>query len=744
MPRSCRYRRAGVGAHTISPAGCWQWLPILASMMLSLMTILDPAHAPLAHARELRPPVAQRRPVVAEHHGVRHSDDYGWLRTGKLEQVLQRPEALEKPILAYLEAENAYARNVLAPNGALERQLLTEMRGRLNLAEQSVPEARGPWQYYTHFPAGAQRRLHCRRPRGGGPEQVLLDENALARGRRAFSLNTVAVSPDHALLAYAFDDDGSERNTLKVRDLDTGRDLPDTIVDVRGGSVWSLDGRHLYYVRRDPVQWARTVYRHALGTAVGADELVYEEVAEGFAVEVRPTLSERFMVIEAGDFSTTDVRLVDLADPTRPPQELMERKRGVRYTVTDLGSRLIVATNADGATDGKIAEKQLSAPAAAPLKDIVAYRPGRIIEDVIVFREYLVWLERDRELGSPHIFIRRWSDAQQHALDFGAQPAHVEILAGLEQGTQLLRYTYQTMAQPKQTFEYHMATGQFTLRKVQEVPSGHDPERYVTRRIEAPAQDGTMVPTSLLYRRTARLDGSAPIWLDGYGAYGDRQNLDFGIERLSLVDRGFIYAIAHVRGGSEKGDAWHDAGRLANKHNTFTDYIAVVEQLIRLGLARPGRIVASGASAGGTLVGAAVNMRPDLFGAVYAEVPFVDCLNTLLDRTLPLTEANFSEFGNPIEARGDFLTIQSYAPYENVRTQAYPPMLIVQSLNDARVPYWEAAKWTAKLRRLKSDANPLVLLTKMRGGHGGWSGRFDSLEDYARAYAFALATAGRT
>jgi oligopeptidase B len=745
MPRRCLYDRAGVGAHN-SPRASLQlaWLPILASMMLPSMAILVPAHVPPAHARELRPPAAERRPVVAEHHGVHHSDDYAWLRTAKLDEVLQHPEALERPIMTYLEAENAYARNVLAPNRALQRQLLTEMRGRLRPTEQSVPEARGPWQYYTRYPAGAQRRLHCRRPRGGGPEQVLLDENALARGRRAFSLNAAAVSPDHALLAYALDDDGSERNTLKVRDLGTGRDLQDTIVDVRGGSVWSLDGRHLFYVRRDPVQWGRAVYRHALGTAVAADQLVYEEVEEGFAIEVRKTLSDRFMVVEAGDFSTTDVRLVDLADLTLPPQVLMERKRGVKFAVTDLGNRLIVATNADGATDGKIGEKELSAPAAAPLQDIVPHRPGRIIEDVIVFREYLVWLERDRELGNQHIFIRRWSDGQEHALDFGTEPMHVEILAGLEQGTQLLRYTYQTMAQPKQTFEYHMATGQLTLRKVHEVPSGHDPEGYVTRRIDAPAQDGTMVPASLLYRRNAQLDGSAPIWLEGYGAYGDKQNPDFGIERLSLVDRGFIYAIAHVRGGGEKGDPWHDAGRLANKLNTFTDYIAVVEQLIRLGLARPGRIVASGASAGGTLVGAAVNMRPDLFGAVYAEVPFVDCLNTLLDRTLPLTEASFSEFGNPSVARADFLSIQSYAPYENVRAQIYPPMLIVQSLNDARVPYWEAAKWTAKLRRLKSDANPVVLLTKMRGGHAGGSGRFDSLEDYARAYAFALATMGRT
>jgi oligopeptidase B len=705
------------------------------------VAILATAHVPPAHPAEARPPLAARRPVTFEHHGIQHGDDYAWLRTAKLEQVLERPEALEEPIRAHLEAENAYARTVLASNRALERRLAVEMRARLSDREQSVPEASGPWEYYTRYPSGAQRKLHCRRPREGGPEQVLLDENALARGRRAFSLYATAASPDHKLLAYILDADGSERNTLKVGDLGSGRDLPDTITDVRGGSAWSLDGRHLFYVRRDAVNWARAVYRHALGTPAAADQLVYAEAEEGFAVEAHTTQSRRFMVIEASDFSTTDVRLVDLADPTRPPQALFERKPGVKYAVADLGNRLIVTTNADGATDWKIAERQLSAPVAAPLQDIVPHRPGRIIEEMIAFRDYLVWLERDRELGSQRIVVRRWSDGQEHTLEFGSEPMRVEILAGLEQDTPFLRYTYQTMAQPQQTFDYNMATRERTLRKVREVP-GHDPTRYITRRIDAPAQDRTSVPASLFYRQDTPLDGTAPVWLEGYGAYGDRQYPDFGIERISLVERGFIYAIAHVRGGGEKGDPWHDAGRLANKANTFTDFIAVVEHLIGLGLTRPGRIVASGASAGGTLVGAALNMRPELFGAVYAEVPFVDCLNSLLDRTVPLTEASFSEFGNPIDSPADFLTIRSYAPYENVRAQAYPPVLIVQSVNDARVPYWEAAKWTAKLRRAKRDANPVILLTKMRGGHSGGSGRFDNLEDYARAYAFALAVMG--
>jgi oligopeptidase B len=696
----------------------------------------------LAHhvqAAELpRPPMAKRNPVTLEQHGIRRTDDYAWLRTARPQQVLERPEALEQPIRAHLEAESRYARGALAPNRVLERRLLAEMRGRISLRDESVPEARGPWQYYTRYPSGSQRRVHCRQPRGGGPEQVLLDENVLARGRRAFSVYQAVTSPDHKLLAYAVDVDGSERNTLQVRDLATGRDLPDSIAGVRGGAAWSLDGQFLFYVRHDAVKWGRAVYRHKLGTPAASDQLVYEEAEEGFAVEVRSTPSDRFLVIEAGDFSTTDLRLVDLADPTRPPQEITGRKQGVRYWVAGLGSRLIFATNADGAIDWKIGERDLSAPAGAPLREIVPHIAGRAIEEVIVFRDHLVWLERDRERGSQRILVRRWSDGAEHAIAFGDGPMKVEILAGAEQDTRTLRYTYQSMAQPRQVFDYDMETRQQTLCKVQQVPSGHDPARYVTRRIDAPARDGTMIPVSVLYRKDTPLDGSAPVWLYGYGAYGDKESAEFGVERLSLVERGFIYAIAHVRGGGEKGDAWHDAGRLASKVNTFTDFVAVAEHLVRERLTRVGRIVASAASAGGLLVGAAVNMRPDLFGGVYAEVPFVDCLNTLLDRSLPLTEASFSEFGNPIDSHADFLNIQAYAPYENVRAQAYPPMLIFQSLNDARVPYWEAAKWAAKLRHLKTDHNPVILYVKMRGGHSGGSGRFDSLEDYARAYAFAL------
>ncbi|MGH6816098.1 MAG: S9 family peptidase, partial [Hyphomicrobiaceae bacterium] len=693
--------------------------------------------------RRAAPPRAKRVPVTVRHHGVGLTDDYGWLRTKKLEEVLKGPEALEKAIRRHLDAENRYARKMLDGNRDLERQLLAEMRGRASHHDDTVPDPRGPWEYYTRYDRGAERKLHCRRPRGGGAEQVLLDENVLAQGRREFSLEDTEMSPDHKLFAYSVDEDGSERTVLRIRDVVTGNVLPDVIPDMRESLVWSVDSRWLFYVRRDAVKWARSVYRHKLGTPVAEDRLVYEEAEEGFTVALKSTLSDRFLAIETSDFSTVELMLIDLADPTGPPRAVTGRKRGHKYEVADLGDRLIFFTNADGAINGKIAEKRVSAPANEGLQDIVPHRSGQVVEDFAVYRYDLVWLERDLERGTQRIVVRHWADGTEHALDFGDAPAKVALEGALEQDTRTVRYTYESLAQPQQVFDYDMGTRQRTLRKVRDVPSGHDPAHYATRRLEAPAPDGTRIPVTVLYHKDTVLDGSAPVWLYGYGAYGDSQHPGFGTERLSLVDRGFVYAIAHVRGGGEKGQAWHEAGRLAHKQNTFTDFIAAAEHLVASGMTRPGRIVAAGESAGGLLVGAAVNLRSGLFGAVHTNAPFVDVLNTMLDRGLPLTESSFSEFGNPIDSAADFAVIRSYAPYETVRAQAYPPMLVVQSLNDGRVPYWEAAKWVAKLRRMKTDGNPVMLLVTMRGGHSGGSGRFAELEYFARAYAFALQTVGR-
>lgn len=711
-------------------------------MRIGLAALLTLAFlTPCALARDaVVAPEAPRKPSVRTVHGVTLRDDYGWMRTAKPEAVLSDPEALEPRIRQHLKAEQRYARAMLAPNAALEAQLVAEMRGRISTQTQSVPEPYGPYAYSTRYEAGAERKLHCRQPRGGGAEQIILDENALARGRRNFSLDESEVSPDHKFYAYTFDVDGSERNTLRIRDIAAGRDLPDEIKDVRGAPVWSRDSQWLFYARRDPAKWASTVWRHRIGTDSANDTLVFEEGAEGFSVGITGSLSGRYLWIESGDFSTSQLAVLDLDTPQGAPRTLTPRTRGVKYGAAAVDDHLILTTNADGASGWKILRRALAAPPDAPTQEIVPFRPDRLIEGVVVYSHHLVRMERDLSRGIKEIVVRRWADGEEHAIAFDGAPAKIDIVAGLEQDTRTLRFTYETMAQPQQTFAYDMDTRERRLLKVRDVPAGHDPERYVTERIEAAAPDGTRVPVTLLHAKTTPRDGTAPLWLLGYGAYGDVEQPEFVASRLSLIERGFVYAIAHVRGGGDKGEAWHEAGRLGKKMRSFSDFIAVAEHLIATKYTGKGRIVAYGASAGGTLIGAVANMRPDLFGAMIAEVPFVDVLNTMLDRTLPLTESGFSEFGNPIDDARAFAHMRAYSPYDNVKRQPYPPMLVEQSMNDTRVPYWEAAKWVAKLREKTTSSNPVILLMKDAGGHTGGSGRFDSLADIAKAYAFAINT----
>ena len=713
-------------------------------LALSVAAALATVFSPLAAARDDEaPPKAQRKPVTRIIHGQKLTDDYAWMRTAKPEAALSGTGRLEPAIRQHLDQEQRYARRLLAPNAALEAELAAEMKSRISVEGDAVPETHGPFAYSSRYRPGAERKLHIRTPREGGDEQILLDENVLADGRRDFSLDETEVSPDHTLLAYTFDVDGSERSTLRIRDIASGRDLPDTIPDVRGAPVWSRDGQWIFYVRRDPAKWASTVWRHKLGTPVASDSLVYEEREEGFSVGISGSLSGRYLWIELADFSTTQMAMLDLNAPTAPARMLTPRTAGVKYGVTHLGDRLIVSTNAGGATGWKIMERPVDGGIDTALREIVPFRPDRLIQNVVVYKDHLVRSERDLARGLQEIIVRRWSDGHEHTIAFDDAPAKIDILSGQEQGTRILRFTYETMAQPRQTIDYDLETRTRQVRKVRDVPRGHDPSRYVTERIEATARDGVKVPVTLLYAAGTPRDGSAPLWLLGYGAYGDVEQPEFVSGRLSLVDRGFIYAIAHVRGGGDKGETWHDAGRLARKMTSFTDYIDVVQHLIAARYTGPGRVVAYGASAGGTLVGAVANMAPQLFGAVIAEVPFVDVVNTMLDRSLPLTESGFSEFGNPIDSAQDYTVMRAYSPYDNVKAQAYPPILVEQTLNDTRVPYWEAAKWVARLRQMKTSAAPVILWMKEGGGHSGGSGRFDGLADVAKIYAFALRTLGK-
>ena len=686
-------------------------------------------------------PRAERRPVSQTHHGVTLIDDYAWLRAENWQEVMRDPEVLDPAIRAHLEAENAYTAAALADTDPLQQALFEEMKGRIKEDDSSVPAPDGPWEYLTSFVTGGQYPRVGRRPRGGGTESILIDGNAEAEGRPYWQLGALAHSPDHKLLAYAIDDKGSELFTVRIRDLATGADLPDAMPDTRSAIVWSADSRHLFYVRLDANQRPLFVHRHTVGTSGASDPLVYEEADIGFYVGVGQTQSGRFITIDAHDHQTTEVRLIDAERPLDAPRLVEPRVHGHEYAVEHRAGDLIITTNSGGAEDFRVVTAPIADPGLARWSELVPHKPGRLILETIAYRDHLVRLEREDSL--PRIIVRRFDGGAEHAIDFDEEAYSLGLSSGYEFDTATVRFTYSSMTTPAEVYDYDMAAKSRVLRKRQQVPSGHDAADYVTRRIFAPAPDGETVPVSILYRKGTALDGSAPLFLYGYGSYGISIPASFSTTRLSLVDRGFVFAIAHIRGGKDKGYRWYTDGKMATKLNTFTDFIAAGEHLAAKGYTRRGRIVANGGSAGGMLMGVVANMAPDLFLGIIADVPFVDVLNTMLDESLPLTPPEWPEWGNPIASKTEFDMIRSYSPYDNVARKAYPHIFAYGGLTDPRVTYWEPAKWIARLRERNTSANLVLLKTNMEGGHGGASGRFDSLKEIAVDYAFALKIAGR-
>ena len=687
------------------------------------------------------PPVAERRPERTSHHGFPLVDDYAWLRDPRWQEVMRDPGVLDAAIRHHLDAENAYTDAVLADTKALQETLFAEMKGRIKEDDSSVPSPDGPYDYMSSYVTGGQYPRLERRPRGGGPTSLLLDGNAEARGKAYWSLAAGGHSPDHRYLAYAVDEKGSELAVLRIRDLATGKDLSDEIPDVRDVE-WAADSRTLFYIRLDDNHRPLTVWRHVLGTPAADDQLVYEEADHGFYVSIHKTQSGRFVLIDIHDHQTTEVRLIDAEAPLAPPRLVLARRLGLQYHVEHHGDRLFILTNNADAEDFRICSAPLADLSESGWAEIVPHKHGCLILEIIAFGEHLVRLEREDSL--PRIVIRRLADGAEHAIAFDEEAYALSMTGGYEFATRNLRFTYSSMTTPAHTYDYDMESRERRLRKVQEVPSGHDPADYVTRRILAPSHDGALVPVSILHHKGTPLDGSAPLLLYGYGAYGISMPASFATTRLSLVDRGFVFAIAHIRGGKDKGYAWYTSGKLERKMNTFHDFIAAGEHLVRERYTSRGRIVAMGGSAGGLLVGAVANMAPDLFLGIIADVPFVDVLNTMLDASLPLTPPEWLQWGNPIESARDFETICAYSPYDNVEARAYPHILAYGGLTDPRVTYWEPAKWVAKLREKKTDNNLLLLKINMEAGHGGASGRFEQLREIALDYAFALKIAGRS
>ena len=698
-----------------------------------------------ALAHQKTPPPVEKRRVETSLHGVTLSDDYGWLKAENWQEILRNPAALPSDIRAVIEAENSYARAVLAPAGKLRAALVKEMRGRIKEDDSEVPRADGPWLYYARHTAGGQHPLFCRVKRSGGAAEILLDGDAEGRGKSFFDIGTACHSPDHTKLCWSADETGAELYAIRVRGLGSGQadagnaaaDSPEVIADTDGSLVWMADSSGFYYVRTDENHRPAEVFRHRIGSDPAADVRVFEEHDPGLFIHIGRSQSARFAIISVDDHDSSETHLLDLADASATPFLVEPRAPGLHYDVEHRGDRLFIRTNADGAEDFKIMSAPLANPAKSFWIEEVPHQRGRMIIRIAVYPDYLVRIERDA--GLPRIVIRHFANGGEHAIAFAEEAYSLGLEERLEYEMETLRFIFSSMTTPWETYDYNLATRERILRKRQIIPSGHDPSNYVTRRLFAAAPDGEQIPISLLYRADLLLDQSAPLLLYGYGAYGSHVPAAFSATRLSLVDRGFVYAIAHVRGGTDKGWYWYTDGKLSKKPNTITDFIRAARHLIACGYTRAGRIVAEGGSAGGMLMGAAVNLAPELFAGVIADVPFVDVLNTMLDASLPLTPPEWLEWGNPIADPAAFAVMRSYSPYDNVEAKPYPAILALGGLTDPRVTYWEPLKWVTKLRAVTTGDRPILLKTNMGAGHGGAPGRLDHLDEVALHYAFALA-----
>ena len=670
-------------------------------------------------------PSAPKRPKEITTHGDTRIDPWFWLRD------VEDPATLE-----YLRAENAHTEAVMAPEEELQERLFLEMRARIKEDDSTVPEKEGEYYYYTRFEEGKQYPIHCRK-RGSpdGPEEILINVNELAEGKDYTRVGSWENSPDHKWLAYSVDSDGSEQYTIVIKNLETGELLDEAIPNSYYSLEWANDNRTIFYDVLDENHRPVKIFRHHLGEDPSKDELVYEEKDERFFVGVAKSSSQRFIFVASSGNNMSEWYFMDGNDPSSELTLVEPRRPDFEYDIDHHGERFLIRNNGDGARDFKVSETPVSAPGFANWSDFVPHVLGRPIGGFGLSRDYFVLYYRTN--GLPQVQMRNLASGETHELTLDEEDYAVRLQGNREWESSNLRFSYASLTTPATVYDYDMDTREREFRKQTEVLGDFSSDKYQSRRVFATAEDGTQIPISLLYAKDTPLDGSAPLYLYGYGSYGIIIDSDFSSVRLSLVDRGYIFAITHVRGGMDLGWDWYEGGKLLNKKNTFTDFIACAEHLIQEGYTTKGNIVSSGGSAGGMLMGAIVNLRPDLFKAVIADVPFVDVLNTMLDDTLPLTTMEYNEWGNPNDPQY-YNYIKSYSPYDNVKSQDYPHMLITGGLSDPRVTYWEPTKWAAQLRELKTNDNLLLLKIHMDSGHAGASGRFDRLREVALEYAFIL------
>jgi len=673
-----------------------------------------------------QPPVAKKQPKITEIHGLKLQDEYFWLR-----------EKTNPEVRAYVEAENAYADAYMKSTAAFQESLYKELLGRIKQTDVNVPYKDGEYYYYSRTEEGKQYPVLCRK-KGSleAPEQVMLDVNELAKGQTFMSIGAAAVSPDGNLLAYTTDNTGFRQYTLQVKDLRDGKLLPDKIEKV-GSVVWAADNRTIFYTVEDHAKRQYRLYRHLAGAA-GADELVYEEKDEMFVVHAGKTRSKKYILLEIDSHTSSETRYIPADQPTAEWQIIEPRQKDIEYYVDHHEDEFFIRVN-DTGRNFRLVTAPVATPGKANWKELIAARTDVMLDDLDCFKDFFVLRERDK--GMLQLTIRRYNGGEPERIAFPETAYSIAPETNREYETTKFRYRYQSFITPNSVYDYDVVTKQSTLLKRTEVLGGYDPTRYAVERIFATAPDGVKVPISLVYRKDLKKDGSAGIMLYAYGSYGIPSDVSFSSNLFSLVDRGVVYALAHIRGGGDMGKTWHDDGKMMKKKNTFTDFIACAEHLIAQKYGSKDRLVIGGGSAGGLLMGAVTNMRPDLFKAVLSKVPFVDVINTMLDESLPLTVGEFEEWGNP-KKKDEFEYMYSYSPYDQLKKGAYPSILIKTSFNDSQVMYWEPAKYVAKLRTLKTDNNPLLLKTNMGAGHGGASGRYDYLKEIAFEYAFILREIG--
>ncbi len=686
---------------------------------------------------KLAAPKAEQRRSTSNHHGIELVDNYAWLKADNWQDVMRDPDLLPQDIRTYLEAENDYYSALMADTSTLQDTLFEEMKGRIKQDDSSVPAPDGPYAYSSRYEEGKEYPLFIRTERQGSEEEILFNGPEEAAGTEYFSLGLMSHSPDHKKLAWSVDNNGSEYHHMRIRDLESGTDSDELIRDV-GSFQWCGDSQSFVYVKVDENHRPNAVYYKRPGQPA---ELIFEEADPRFYVGIGKSLDGKWMTLHTGQNDEDEVWIFPADAPSKDMTLVCPRRAGHEYGVDLHGDTLFITTNSGNSENFRIVTATVDAPHEQHWVEILPHRSDVLLVSTFAVKHHLVRLERENAL--PRIVIRELATGEEHTVSFDEEAYSLGAGSGYEFDTTTIRFSYSSPSTPAQVWDYEMVNRDRVLRKQQEIPSGHDASDYVVRRLQAPTEDGELVPLTVLHHKDTPIDGTAPCLLYGYGSYGAGMPAGFSHNRLSLVDRGFVYCTAHIRGGDEKGRNWYEQTKKAGKPKTFKDFIASGEHLAAEGFTSSGQIVAMGGSAGGLLMGAVVNMAPNLFSGIIAQVPFVDVLNTMLDASLPLTPGEWSQWGNPIESKQEYQIIANYSPYDNVHEQAYPPIFALSGLTDPRVQYWEPSKWVAKLREVTNGNSPILLKTNMGSGHFGKTGRFAYLEEVALVYAFALKVANK-